>query len=121
MSEKNNELLTRLTDPDNFGMRLRDLASAEELLTLRTDYYALKTELQVAQNELEKQQSDRRVDFFINFSDMEALRLHANVLWLRLHARASTKTAHGYKYNIDKEFFRVICEKLLKLEMAGLT
>lgn len=118
MSELVDKLLNRLTDPMNFGARLCDVASMEELLTLRTDYYALKIELQVAHNGRNHYVESQMVELFVSNRDMEGLRLHDTVLWARLHSRPRTKTDFGYKFNVQKEFYRVVVDKLLKLDMG---
>ncbi|AKO61626.1 hypothetical protein [Stenotrophomonas phage IME-SM1] len=120
MSELVDKLLNRLTDPMNFGARLCDVASMEELLTLRTDYYALKIELQVAHNELNHYVESQMVDMHISDRDMAALRRHEHILWERLQSRPHTRYESFCRFNVDKEFFRIISDKLLKLEMAGL-
>ncbi|QFR57976.1 hypothetical protein CPT_Moby_251 [Stenotrophomonas phage Moby] len=119
MSEKIDNLLKRLTDPENAGTRLCDLASLEDLLTLRSDYYALKTELQIAQNELNHHAESQTVELFVNNLNMERLRLNDTVLWARLHARPRFKTDFGYKFNVHKEFYRVVMEKIHQLNVVG--
>ncbi|QBP06419.1 hypothetical protein [Stenotrophomonas phage YB07] len=120
MSEKIDNLLKRLTDPENAGTRLCDVASLEDMLTLRTDYYALKIELQVAHNERNHYVESQMVDIHISDRDMAALRRHEHILWERLQSRSHTRYESFCRFNVDKEFFRIISDKLLKLEMAGL-
>ncbi|WVW77132.1 hypothetical protein Bhz51_00250 [Stenotrophomonas phage vB_SmaM_Bhz51] len=119
MSEKIDNLLKRLVDPENAGTRLCDVASLEDLLTLRSDYYALQVELEVYRDELRNWRGLQRVELFVSNRNMERLRLNDTVIWARLHARSRTKTDFGYKFNVDKEFYRVVVDKIHQLDVVG--